>query len=186
MTLLQYRNKLGSDIEVAEDLRAMRQALSKQSALAMKLILNDRPALVAATGCDGVHVGQDDWPAADVRDLLGPQAIVGLSTHNDGQVQRADEQPVDYIAIGPVFATASKTDTSPVIGLAGVKRARALTNKPLVAIGGITFENAAPVYEAGADSLAVISAIFAPGRSAAAAARQFLAIHRAVRPAGGR
>jgi len=182
VTLLQYRNKVGSDVEVIEDLRVIRQALTRLEKRNMTLILNDRLSLVAATGCNGVHVGQDDWPPRDARSLLGPQAIVGVSTHNDDQVCRADLQPVDYIAIGPVSGTASKADTSPVIGLAGVERARALTSKPLVAIGGITLEDATTLYGAGADSLAVIAAIFAPGRRAGDVARQFLAIHRAARP----
>jgi thiamine-phosphate pyrophosphorylase len=142
----------------------------------MKLILNDRPALVAPAGWDGVHVGQDDLAPAEARTILGARAIVGVSTHTDEQVRLAGSQPVDYIAIGPVFSTLSKTGASPAIGLEGVERARALTSKPLVAIGGITLENAASVYDAGADSLAVISAIFAPSRDAGEAARAFLAI----------
>lgn len=142
----------------------------------MKLILNDRPSLVAPVGWDGVHVGQDDLAPAEARTILGPRALIGVSTHTDEQVRLAGSEPVDYIAIGPVFSTTSKTGASPVIGLEGVERARALTTKPLVAIGGITLENAACVYDAGADSLAVISAIFSPGRDAGEAARAFLAL----------
>jgi thiamine-phosphate pyrophosphorylase len=171
VTLLQYRNKLDSDSLVVEDCRAIRAAAPR-----MTLILNDRAALVAPAGWNGVHVGQDDLSPAEARVLLGSQAIVGCSTHDDAQAVHADTQPVDYIAIGPVFPTSSKSDTSPVIGLEGVARARALTRKPLVAIGGITLENAAWVYAAGADSLAVISAIFAPGRDAGCAAQEFLRI----------
>jgi thiamine-phosphate pyrophosphorylase len=171
VTLLQYRNKLDPDSLVAQDCLAMREAAPR-----MTLILNDRVALVAPAAWSGVHVGQDDPSPVEARALLGPKAIVGLSTHTPDQVGLADSQPVDYIAIGPVFATASKPDTWPVIGLEGVARARALTRKPLVAIGGITLENAASVYDAGADSLAVISAIFAPGRDAARAAQEFLRV----------
>ena len=169
--LLQYRNKVDPDDRVLEDARAMRAA-----APGMKLILNDRVALVAAAGWDGVHVGQDDCAAEEARRVLGPGAVVGLSTHNDNQVRHADTQAVDYIAIGPVYRTASKLDTSPVIGVEGVRRARALTRKPLVAIGGITADNAAAVYEAGADAVAVISAMFGAGRRAADSAKDFLAI----------
>ena len=177
VTLLQYRNKQDSDVLVVQDALGIREALENRAGGSrMRLILNDRIALVAAAGWDGVHVGQDDGPAADARALLGTNAIVGLSTHNDEQVRLADEQPVDYIAIGPVFETSSKADTSPVLGLAGVTRARALTKKPLVAIGGITRENAASVYDAGADSLAVISAIFGMGTNPAHAAGDFLRI----------
>jgi thiamine-phosphate pyrophosphorylase len=110
--------------------------------------------------------------------MVGSEAMVGLSTHDEDQVAVASAEPVDYIAIGPVFATASKFDTSPVVGLEGVRRARALSDKPIVAIGGITLENAAAVYEAGADSLAVISAIFGAGRSAAQSAKDFLGIFK--------
>lgn len=166
---------------VAQDALAIHAALEAASPGSelphpMKLILNDRAALVVPSAWDGVHLGQDDLAPAEARTILGPRAIVGVSTHTDEQIRLADCQPVDYIAIGPVFPTISKTDTSPLIGLEGVERARALTSKPLVAIGGITLENAASVYDAGADSLAVISAIFAPGRGAADAVRAFLAI----------
>jgi thiamine-phosphate pyrophosphorylase len=171
VAILQYRNKLDADVLLAQDCLAIREAAPQ-----MKLILNDRPALVAAAGWDGVHVGQDDLSAADARALLGSRAIVGLSTHTDEQVRLADREPVDYIAVGPVFRTLSKSNTSPIIGLEGVERARALTNKPLVAIGGITLENAASVYDAGADSLAVISAIFSADRDPSRAAEQFLRI----------
>lgn len=167
--LLQYRNKVDADEMVLEDARAMREA-----APGMKLILNDRVELVRAAGWDGVHVGQDDLEAEMARRMLGADAVVGLSTHNDEQVRRADGEPVDYVAIGPVYRTASKLDTSPVIGVQGVARARGLTTKPLVAIGGITRENAGAVYRAGADSVAVISAVFGAGRSAAQSAKDIL------------
>lgn len=175
VTLLQYRNKHDSDVLVAQDALLLAQAL-REAAPQMKLILNDRPALLAASGWDGVHVGQEDLSPAQARALTGPKTIIGVSTHTDEQVRLADLEPVDYIAIGPVFRTLSKSDTSPVIGLEGVERARGLTTKPLVAIGGITLENAASVYDAGADSLAVISAIFGPGRSPAQTASEFLRI----------
>jgi thiamine-phosphate pyrophosphorylase len=167
--LLQYRNKVDADEMVLEDARAMREA-----APGMKLILNDRVELVRAAGWDGVHVGQDDLEAEMARRMLGADAVVGLSTHNDEQVRRADGEPVDYVAIGPVYRTASKLDTSPVIGVEGVVRARALTTKPLVAIGGITRENAGAVYRAGAESVAVISAVFGAGRTAAQSAKDIL------------
>lgn len=169
--LLQYRNKLDPDGLVLEDAMAMREA-----APGMRLILNDRVALVAAARWDGVHVGQEDLAAAEARQALGPGAVVGLSTHTDEQVRRADQEPVDYIAIGPVYRTESKLDTSPVIGVESVARARALTQKPLVAIGGIHSANAGAVYEAGADAVAVIAAIFGMGRKAADSAKDFLAI----------
>ena len=171
--ILQYRNKLDDNVLVAQDALAMREA-----APGLWLILNDRPVLVAPAGWDGAHVGQTDSSAAQTRALLGPRALVGLSTHTDEQVLLADREPVDYIAIGPVYSTFTKADTSPVIGIEGVMRARALTRKPLVAIGGITVDNAPSVYDAGADSVAVISAIFAPGGSPANSVKDFLRLFK--------
>jgi thiamine-phosphate pyrophosphorylase len=171
--ILQYRNKQDADETVAEDARGIREAAG-----GMKLILNDRVALAARIGWDGVHVGQEDLPAREARKLVGPAAWVGLSTHNETQLRAANLEPVDYIAIGPVFATASKANPDPVIGLEGVRRALSLTNKPLVAIGGITAETAAAVIEAGADAVAVIAAIFAPGLNAGQSARDFLTIFK--------
>lgn len=168
--ILQYRNKRDTDETVAADARLIRA-----TAPGIRLILNDRVSLAAALGWDGVHLGQDDMPASEARAIVGPTVWIGLSTHNEAQTRAANLEPVDYIAIGPVFATGSKANPDPVIGLDGVRRARALTGKPLVAIGGITADTAAAVIEAGADSVAVIGALFAPGRSAAQSARDFLA-----------
>ena len=119
------------------------------------LILNDRVPLAA--GCCGVHIGQEDCSPFEARAVLGPDMLIGLSTHGDEQLMQAAESPVDYLAIGPVFATQSKQVPDPVVGLEGVRAARRLTAKPLVAIGGITRANCATVIEAGADSVAVIS-----------------------------
>jgi thiamine-phosphate pyrophosphorylase len=179
--ILQYRNKTDDDVVVAEDLLAMREVAGT-----MRLILNDRAALVAAAGWGGVHVGQEDLTPLEARQMVGRGGLVGLSTHNDAQMIVANREPVDYVAIGPVFATATKFDASPVIGLDGVARARALTEKPLIAIGGITRETAPAVYDAGADSVAVIGAIFGAdgavtgtgARSAADSARDFLDIFK--------
>lgn len=173
--ILQYRNKRDNDAQVLDDARVIREAASQTGPNRMRLILNDRVALVTAAGWDGVHLGQEDLPPREARALVGPEAIVGLSTHNESQIRAADREPVDYIAIGPVFATGSKANPDPVIGLDGVRRARALTARPLVAIGGITAETAQAVIEAGADSIALIAAIFAPGRPTGQAARDILA-----------
>jgi thiamine-phosphate pyrophosphorylase len=171
--ILQYRNKNDADAVVEEDARAIQEA-----ARGMRLILNDRAALVTKLGWEGVHLGQQDLPPHEARELVGQQACVGLSTHNEAQTRAADIEPVDYIAIGPVFATSSKPNPDPVIGLDGVRRARALTNKPLVAIGGITAETAGAVVEAGADSVAVIAAIFSSGKPVGQSARDFLAVFK--------
>jgi thiamine-phosphate pyrophosphorylase len=123
-------------------------------------------------------VGHEDLSPGDARKVVGAGRIIGVSTHNDSQVTEANAAAADYVAIGPVFATASKTDTEPVVGLEGVRRARALTQKPLVAIGGITRENARSVLDAGADSVAVIGGLLAAGERPAKIAKDFLEILR--------
>jgi thiamine-phosphate pyrophosphorylase len=107
----------------------------------------------------GLHVGQDDLTPRDARRLMGPRAIVGFSSHNAAQLVAAAAEPVDYVALGPVFATISKRNPDPVVGVPEVRRVRALIEKPLVAIGGITAENAVQVLSAGADSVAVIAGL---------------------------
>lgn len=128
------------------------------------LVINDRIDIAAIVGA-GVHVGQDDLPATEARRIC-PEAMIGLSTHNPAQTQAADREPVDYIAIGPVFSTASKEKPDPVVGIEGIRQARSLTAKPLVAIGGITRSNALSVLEAGADSVAVIGDLYPDDLSA--------------------
>jgi thiamine-phosphate pyrophosphorylase len=131
------------------------------------LIMNDRADLCLAAGFDGVHVGQDDLSPGAVRAIIGPDRWLGVSTHNPEQLRESDRTSADYLAIGPVFATSSKQNPDPVVGLEGVRRARSLTRKPLVAIGGITRANAASVIEAGADSVAVISDLLRDPRKSA-------------------
>ena len=121
------------------------------------LIMNDRPDLCLACGFHGVHVGQEDLSVEGARRVVGSQAVVGVSTHNLPQVLEAERTSADYIAIGPVFATATKANPEPVVGLEMVSAARNVTRKPLVAIGGITRANCRSVIAAGADSIAVIS-----------------------------
>ena len=119
-----------------------------------------------AAGFEGVHLGQDDLSPEGARRIIGPGRLLGVSTHNPEQVKRADAGPADYIAIGPVFPTATKANPDPLVGLPGVRRARELTAKPLVAIGGISRGNCRSVIEAGADSVAVISDLVRqPGKS---------------------
>jgi thiamine-phosphate pyrophosphorylase len=158
VTLLQYRNKSASDDEVLADAMVLRRALPMGKCL---LILNDRPHLVALSCFDGVHIGQDDVSAAEARAMIGFQRVLGLSTHSAEQLRAGDATSANYLAIGPVFATRSKRNPDPVVGLEGVRVARGITRKPLVAIGGIGLENAAGVLDAGADSVAVISSVFA-------------------------
>src|SRR3984885_14100264 len=160
---LQYRDK-----DAADELLLQRAAILRRIFPASDscLILNDRVPLVLSAGCDGVHVGQEDLSPAEARARVGPQVMVGISTHGESQLLSAADSPVDYVAIGPVFATSSKQVPDPVVGLEGGRRARALTDKPLVAIGGITRANCAAMMEAGADSVAVISDLIpSPGKS---------------------
>jgi thiamine-phosphate pyrophosphorylase len=153
--ILQLRAKESAPHDTLAYANAMRRAAGS----ACTLILNDRPDLALLAGFDGCHVGQDDISPAAARRILGPDKILGVSTHNTEQVRAASATDSDYIAIGPVFATASKSNHSPVIGLDGVRAARDLTTKPFVAIGGITPANAAAVIAAGANSVAIISGL---------------------------
>ena len=169
--VLQYRDKVGAPNEV---LRAAKEIGAEFAGQDCLLIMNDRADLALLAGW-GVHVGHLDMSPADVRRLLGA-AVIGVSTHNDDQVMKADAGAADYVAIGPVFATSSKANTEPVVGLEGVRRARALTRKPLVAIGGIMRENARSVIDAGADSVAVIGGLLVAGERPGKMAKQFLEI----------
>jgi thiamine-phosphate pyrophosphorylase len=163
VTLLQYRNKGGNAHEILEQARELKRRLGGS----VKLIMNDRADLCLAAGFDGVHVGQEDLSPQGTRKVIGATLWLGLSTHNPEQVEEADETSADYIAIGPVFSTASKANPDPVVGLEGVRRARALTRKPLVAIGGINRANCRSAIEAGADSVAVISDLMREPRKSA-------------------
>jgi thiamine-phosphate pyrophosphorylase len=137
--------------------------------------MNDRADLALLADWRAVHVGHLDLPPEAVRRVLGPgQALVGVSTHSEQQIIEADAGSADYVAIGPVFNTGTKLDAEPVVGLEGVRRARALTRKPLVAIGGIVRENARAVMDAGADSVAVIGGMFAEGEGTEKIVQDFL------------
>jgi len=171
VNLIQYRNKSGSARQMLDHARELKRRIGTKA----KLIMNDRADLCLAAGFDGVHVGQDDLMPESVRKIVGPNRLLGVSTHNPEQLQQADQTSADYLAIGPVFSTTSKADPDPVIGLEGVRRARQLTRKPLVAIGGITRASAASVIEAGADSVAVISDLLRDPRKSA---EEFLRILR--------
>ena len=129
-------------------------------------IVNDRADIALLIGA-GLHVGQDDLAPADARALLGEAAMIGYSTHNPAQLHLAAAEPVDYVALGPVFGTASKQNPDPVVGIDELRRARGLTAKPLVAIGGITRENAPAVFAAGADAVALIADLLPEGATAA-------------------
>jgi len=152
-TLIQYRNKVGTTREMLSHARELRRVLGD----GVTLIMNDRADLCLAADFQGVHVGQDDLSPEGARIVIGPRRILGASTHNLEQLREADAGPADYIAFGPVFATSSKRNPDPIVGLEGLRAARALTKKPLVAIGGVTRSNARSVIDAGGDSVAVIA-----------------------------
>jgi thiamine-phosphate pyrophosphorylase len=163
VTLLQYRNKSGNAQPMLEQARELKRQLGNT----VKLIMNDRADLCLAAQFDGVHVGQEDISPEAARKVMGGGLWLGVSTHNAGQLAEADRTTADYLAIGPVFATGSKANPDPVIGLEGVRQARSLTRKPLVAIGGITRVNCREVIAAGADTVAVISALLREPRKSA-------------------
>jgi thiamine-phosphate pyrophosphorylase len=182
--LVQYRDKGNGPQEVLSAAGEIAEAFAGVEAA---LVMNDRADLAALLGW-GMHVGQEDLAVEDVLQVLADRRfpsgmtnkkiLVGVSTHNEEQVLRAAQDDklrgADYVAVGPVFATLTKVDAEAVVGLEGVRRARALTTRPLVAIGGITLENCRNVVEAGADSVAVIGGLFVEGRSVGDVARDFL------------
>jgi thiamine-phosphate pyrophosphorylase len=189
--LVQYRNKVSGPQEVLRNAAVIREVMVGSSC---RLIMNDRADLAVLAEWDGVHVGQGDLSPEDAKAVVfrtithpsqeregwgtrivpGSDMWVGVSTHTEEQVRVADFSCADYVAVGPVFATGTKLDAEAVIGLEGVRRARALTQKPVVAIGGITRANARSVIDAGADSVAVISALFVEGETVEKVARDFL------------
>jgi thiamine-phosphate pyrophosphorylase len=166
-TLIQYRNKVGTTREMLDHAREVRRALPEN----VILIMNDRADVCIAAELQGVHVGQFDLSPEGARTVIGPHRILGVSTHNLEQLQQAAAGPADYIAFGPIFATSSKRNPDPVVGLDGIRAARAVTKKPLVGIGGITRANARSVIDAGADSVAVIADLLS---SPAKVAEEFL------------
>ena len=174
--ILQYRNKQGSEAVILSDAETIRANAPSN----LTLILNDYAHLVARTGFHGLHLGQTDLPSREARALLGPETIIGLSTHNEAQLRAAALEPINYIAIGPIYPTTSKANPDPVIGLDGVRLARRLTTLPVIAIGGIILANAPTVWGAGAHSIALISAIFSAGIDPAKSAAAFLRIFEEV------
>jgi thiamine-phosphate pyrophosphorylase len=160
-TFIQLREKR---LAPREFYREAEEALRVARARGARLIINDRVDIALAFGADGVHLGQDDMPPEAARNVLGRRAVIGFSTHSVEQAIAAARMPVDYVAIGPVFATRSKENPDPQVGLEGLRRVREAVGEAvtLVAIGGVTRELAPSVLDAGADSVAVISALLRP------------------------
>jgi thiamine-phosphate pyrophosphorylase len=155
--LIQIRDKEASGRDFLDLARA---CVKLARAAGARLIVNDRVDIALAADADGVHLGQDDLDVAAARALLGPTKVIGLSTHSLDQYRAALATSADYLAVGPIYATRTKDDHEPVVGLELIRRAREIADRPLVAIGGITLQRAAEALAAGADSIAVISALY--------------------------
>lgn len=171
--LIQYRDKNGSSRMLFEASQAVGQRVRETGGM---FIVNDRADIARIVNAEGVHLGQDDLQPDLARRILNVGQLLGVSTHNRQQVIEADRSSADYVAIGPVFATRSKERPDPVVGLEGLREARKLTRKPLVAIGGITLENVDAVINAGVDSVAVIHDLLSAGDLAARAREWIRAI----------
>ncbi|MGH9320758.1 MAG: thiamine phosphate synthase, partial [Vicinamibacteria bacterium] len=157
--LVQLRAKELSAREFLSWAETAREASSESG---IRLVINDRVDVALLVGADGVHLGQDDISPESARKILGPGAIVGLSTHSLEEAGSSTRAPVDYVAIGPIFETSTKLGGPDPIGIEGALAVRAVVRRPLVAIGGITLERAPALFEAGIDGLAVISALKEP------------------------
>jgi thiamine-phosphate pyrophosphorylase len=171
--LIQLREK---HLDAREFFKEAEAALSVAREFGARLIINDRVDIALALGSDGVHLGQDDLQPEAARRILGEQALIGFSTHNIEQAKRAALLPINYLAIGPIFPTSSKKNPDPVVGLDGLRQVReAVPNLSLVAIGGITPENARETLAAGADSLAVIGSLLSDSTQIEARTRAWIA-----------
>ena len=168
--ILQYRDK-------AQLTRGSFDVMMRMASVAQKFgavfVINDRADLAHNLHA-ALHLGQDDLPPAAARRVTGPDTIIGFSTHNEAQLRQAAKESVDYLALGPIFSTASKENPDPIVGLDELRRLRPLTDKPLVAIGGITRENAPQTIDAGADSVAVIGDVFPADANVRARAEEWL------------
>ena len=170
--ILQVRHKCFISRDVIFDLEAIAEMCARRGAM---LVVNDRADLARLFGA-ALHLGQDDLPPHAARRVTGDDAVIGFSTHNEAQLRAAEEEPVNYLALGPVFGTVSKENPDPVVGLDELRRLRPLTARPLVAIGGITRANARAVLDAGADSVAVIGDLFPEDGDLAARAEEWMRV----------
>ena len=182
VSCVQLREKGCSTREFMDEARLLKALLAGTG---VPLFINDRLDVALAVGADGVHLGQNDLAIADARRLVGNRMIIGISAESVADAVRAEAEGADYIGASPVFTTPTKTDTAPPLGLSGLRAIRRAVQLPLVAIGGINADNAAAVLRAGADGLAVVSAIVSAPcpRTAAAAIRQQIETTRDEEPA---
>lgn len=170
--LIQYRAKHSKARDSFYTCARLADRFASRNA---RFIVNDRPDVAAMINAGGVHVGQEDLPADEARRICGPALWVGVSTHNLEQVRKANLTSANYVAVGPIFSTSTKERPDPTVGISFIREARKLTNKPIVAIGGITLEHVAEVYSAGADCVAVVRDILS-APDPAARASEFLAV----------
>jgi len=154
--IVQYRNKTASMKGAYTEALPLRKLATE---LGVLFIVNDRCDLALAVDADGVHLGQGDLPLELARKVMGPDKLIGISTHNPDQVRAASAGKPDYLGFGPIFKPGSKQDHDPLVGIEGLRAIRSLTSLPIFAIGGITVENVGEVMRAGANGVAVISAI---------------------------
>ena len=169
---IQLREKNASSSDFYE---AAKEAIEFARSQNVKIIINDRVDIALALSADGVHLGQDDLPPENARKILGGEAIIGFSTHNLKQAIEAVKLPIDYLAIGPVFATHTKENPDEVVGIEIVKKVRtAIGDFPLVAIGGINLSNFQMVLDAGADSVAIVGGLLSEPDKIAEKMREFL------------
>ena len=173
-TMVQLREKTAGTREFLEQARALKALLAP---LGIPLVINDRVDIALAVDADGVHIGQTDMPLAEVRRLIGPDKFIGLSTSKPEFILAADAQAADYLGIGPVYAQQTKPGTAMPHGVEGFRALRALTKKPVMAIGGMKASNSAPIIAAGADGLAVVTAIVSAD-DPEAAAREIAALFK--------
>jgi len=166
--LLQYRNKTASSRDLLVSSKRLSAELVPRG---VTFVVNDRADVAALAGASGVHVGQEDLGVEEARAIVGPSKLVGVSTHNRAQFEQAAATSADYIAVGPIFSTSTKSNPDPAVGTEFIRQVRSLTDKPIVAIGGITLERASEVVRAGADSVAVISDILGAREPGARAGR---------------
>ena len=179
--MLQYRNKSASSRDLLENAKRLSAELVARG---VTFLVNDRADVAALAGASGVHVGQEDLAAEEARAVVGRSKLVGVSTHNRTQFEHSAASSADYIAVGPVFSTSTKSNPDTVVGTEFIRAVRPLTDKPIVAIGGITLGRAAEVIRAGADSVAVISDILR-ARDPGERARQYVEMLETANHAAG-
>jgi len=170
--IIQFRHKGFLSREAFAWLEGIAELANSAGAM---LVVNDRADLAKLFGA-GLHLGQDDLTPTIARRVIGPDAIVGFSTHNEAQLRAASRESADYLALGPIFGTATKENPDPTVGLAELRRLRPLSHLPLVAIGGITRANARQILEAGADSVAVIGDLFPEDGSIQSRTKEYLGL----------